>query len=122
MLLVLYDAPFLDFCLIWTAKKVSNLHCAETPQLARYFSKGLAVGDAPIFKGLCVCCARLLGGPTDRIVGSKVGAPIDRYGKKLVDARGAAHVHSASVSAPVLSICSRKRPLQRLLTTPKPID
>ena len=88
LLLVLYDSIFLDACLTWTAKKVSNLHCAETPQLARYFLKGLSVGDAPIFRGLCAFCARLLSGPTDRIVGSKVGPPIDRHGKRLVDARG----------------------------------
>ena len=56
LLLVLYDALFLDFCLNWTAKKVSNLHCAETPQLARYFLKGLSVGDSPIYKGPFLYC------------------------------------------------------------------
>ena len=41
LLLVLYDALFLDKCLDWTAKQVSNLHSGETPQIARYFLKGL---------------------------------------------------------------------------------
>ena len=41
LLLCLYDALFLDKCLDWTAKQVSNLHIGETPQIARYFLKGL---------------------------------------------------------------------------------
>ena len=41
LLLVLYDALFLDKCLDWTAKQVSNLHSGEAPQIARYFLKGL---------------------------------------------------------------------------------
>ena len=88
LLIVLYDALFLDKCLDWTAKQVSNLHNSETPQVARYFLKGLYVGDAPLFRGLCAFCARLLTGQNEVVTGSKPGPPIDRHGNKLVDARG----------------------------------
>ena len=94
LLLVLHDALFLDACLTWTANGVSNLHCSETLPLARYFLRGLSVGDAPIFRGLCAFCARLLGAPTDKIVGSKAGPPIDRHGAKLLDEFGAPDPHA----------------------------
>ena len=43
LLLVLFDALFLDMCQTWTERRVSNLHCSETIPLAKYFIKGLSV-------------------------------------------------------------------------------
>ena len=80
LLICLHDSLFLDKCLDWTAKQVSNLHSGETPQIARYFLKGLYVGDVPLFRGLCAFCARLLAGPDEQIAGSRAGPPIDRHG------------------------------------------
>ena len=53
MLLALWDALFLDQCESWTQQQVANLPADETPELAKWFLKGLAVGDAPIFDGMC---------------------------------------------------------------------
>ena len=88
LLLVLFDALFLDASLTWTARNVSNLHCSETLPIAKYFLKGLAIGDAPLFTGMCAFCARLL---PDKAVGSawKFGPPIDRHGQPAaLDERG----------------------------------
>ena len=87
LLLVLFDALFLDASLTWTTRNVSNLHCSETLPIARYFLKGLSVGDAPLFSGMCSFCARLL---PDKAVGSswKFGPPLDRHGQPALDERG----------------------------------
>ena len=53
LLLVLWDALMLTMCEGWTRKNVSNLHCCEVPQLARYFHLGLQVGSNPLFDGIC---------------------------------------------------------------------
>ena len=89
LLLVLFDALFLDSCLTWTARNVSNCHCSETLPLAKYFIQGLCVGDAPLFRGMCAFCARLLTGPAENIVGSKAGPPINRSGQRVLDQSGA---------------------------------
>ena len=54
MLLVLWDALFLDQCETWVQQEVTNLPADETPELARWFLKGLAVGDTPLFDGMCL--------------------------------------------------------------------
>ena len=87
-LLVLFDALFLDSCQTWTARKVSNLHCSETLPLAKYFMSGLAVGGAPLFRGMCAFCARLLTAPNESIVGWRTGPPIDRHGERSLDESG----------------------------------
>ena len=88
LLLVCFDALFLDSAITWTARSVSNLHCSETLPIAKYFIRGLAVGDRPLFNGMCAFCARLLTGSAERIVGWKVGPPIDRHGQPALDECG----------------------------------
>ena len=60
MLLALHDALFLDQSMHWSARHVSNTHASETLELARYFLRGLAVGDKLMFDGMCAMCASLL--------------------------------------------------------------
>ena len=88
LLLVCFDALFLDAALTWTARSVSNLHCSETLPIAKYFIRGLSVGDKPLFRGMCAYCARLLTAPSESIVGWKVGPPIDRHGQRALDENG----------------------------------
>ena len=52
MLLCLFDALFLTQCETWTESGVSNLPADETPELAKYFIKGLKVGEKPIFDAM----------------------------------------------------------------------
>ena len=52
MLLVLWDALFLDQCDTWSQREVANLPADEAPELAKWFLKGLAVGEKPIFDGM----------------------------------------------------------------------
>ena len=87
LLLVLFDALFLDASLTWTTRNVSNLHCSETLPIAKYFLNGLSVGDAPLFSGMCSFCARLL---PDKVAGSswKFGPPVDRHGQPALDGSG----------------------------------
>ena len=56
MLLCLFDALFLDQCETWSERGVSNLPADETPELARYFIKGLNVGTKPIFDAMRFSC------------------------------------------------------------------
>ena len=88
LLLVCFDALFLDAALTWTARNVSNLHCSETLPIAKYFMRGLAVGDKPLFNGMCAFCARLLTGSAEKMIGWKVGPPIDRHGQPALDESG----------------------------------
>ena len=53
LLLVLWDALFLDQCIRWTQQKVTNLSVDRTLELGRYFRLGLNVGEEGIFTGLC---------------------------------------------------------------------
>ena len=53
LLLVLWDALFLDQCIRWTQQKVTNLTVDRTLELGRYFRLGLEVGKEGIFTGLC---------------------------------------------------------------------
>ena len=49
MLLCLFDALFLTQCETWTESGVSNLPADETPELAKYFIRGLeSWGEAHI--------------------------------------------------------------------------
>ena len=93
LLLVLFDALFLDASLTWTARNVSNLHCSETLPIAKYFLRGLSVGDAPLFSGMCAFCARLL---PEKVLGSawKFGPPIDRHGQPALDESGSPDLHA----------------------------
>ena len=59
LLLVLFDALFLDASLTWMARNVLNLHRSETLPLAKYFLRGLSVGDAPFVKPHSGGCERV---------------------------------------------------------------
>ena len=50
--LVLWDALFLDQCEEWSQQEVANLPADEAPELGKWFLKGLAVGEKPIFDGM----------------------------------------------------------------------
>ena len=52
VLLALWDALFLDQCETWSQREVANLPADEAPELAKWFLKGLAVGERPIFDGM----------------------------------------------------------------------
>ena len=84
MLLALHDALWLDQCLFWTARGVSNLHYSETLPLAKYFVRGMAVGDKPMFDGMCAFCACLLVSKTSSAVydNRRWGPPMNRHGEK----------------------------------------
>ena len=56
MLLCLFDALFLTQCETWTESGVSNLPADETPELAKYFIRGLKVGEKPIFDAMRFSC------------------------------------------------------------------
>ena len=51
ILLCLFDALFLKQSDQWTIAGVANLKVDETPELARWFLRGQAVGSKPIFDG-----------------------------------------------------------------------
>ena len=53
VLLALWDALFLDQCEEWSQHEVANLPADEAPELAKWFLKGLAVGENPVFDGMC---------------------------------------------------------------------
>ena len=52
LLLCLWDALFLDQCETWSSQKVANLPQDQAPELAKWFMKGQAVGERPIFDGM----------------------------------------------------------------------
>ena len=52
VLLALWGALFLDQCEGWSRQEGANLPADEVPELAKWFLKGLAVGDKPIFDGM----------------------------------------------------------------------
>ncbi len=63
----------------------------ETPELAKWFMRGQAVGSKPIFDGICTMCGTLLCGPIDIIcaLSSKnAGPPISRDGAAVLNADG----------------------------------
>ena len=66
MLLVLWDALFLDQCIRWTQQKVTNLPVDHTLELGRYFRLGLNVGQEGIFTGLCAMHAAAIVGCLSR--------------------------------------------------------
>ena len=93
MLLCLFDALFLKQSEEWS--KVSNTPADETPELAKWFMKGQAVGSKPIFDGLCAQCGTLLHGligQNSALSNKVVASPIDRDGNLLIDEDGSPRV------------------------------
>ena len=62
LLLTLHDALFLQQATAWTRQGVANLAADDTLNLAHWFLKGQAVGNRPIFDGICAFCGALLHG------------------------------------------------------------
>ena len=52
LLLALWDALFLDQCVMWGKEEVANLSQDQAPELAKWLMKGHAVGERPIFDGM----------------------------------------------------------------------
>ena len=87
LLLALWDALFLDQCIGWSEQKVANLPHEQAPELGKWFMKGQAVGERPIFDGMCAMCGTLLYGEpnlnTSACSNKRFGPPVDRDGNKL---------------------------------------
>ena len=81
------DALFLDQCIGWSEQKVANLPHVQAPELGKWFMKGQAIGERPIFDGMCAMCGTLLHGEanlnTSACSNKRFGSPVDRDGNKL---------------------------------------
>ena len=91
MLLCLYDALFLKQAEEWSNRGVSNVPADETPELAKWFMKGQAVGSKPIFDGICSMCGTLLHGVVGQhsaLSNKVVAPPVDRDGNLLLNDDG----------------------------------
>ena len=90
-LLCFFDALFLKQSEEWSKRRVANVPADETPELAKWFMKGQAVGSKPIFDGICAQCGTLLHGLIGHhsaLSNKVIGPPIDRDGKVLFDEAG----------------------------------
>ena len=97
MLLCLYDALFLKQAEEWSNRGVSNVPADETPELAKWFMKGQAVGSKPIFDGICSMCGTLLHGVVGQhsaLSNKVVAPPIDRDGNLLLNDDGTPDVNA----------------------------
>ena len=97
MLLCLFDAMFLKQSELWSAMGVANTPADETPEIAKYFMKGQAVGAKPIFDGIRSQCGTLLHGflGNHSALSNKVaGPPLDRDGALLVEEDGSPKVNA----------------------------
>ena len=87
MLLCLFDALFLKQSEEWSKRRVANVPADETPELARWFMKGQAVGAKAICNGICAQCGCLLAGTAGHhsaLSNKMTGQPIDRDGNPLL--------------------------------------
>ena len=97
MLLCLFDALFLKQSEEWSNKQVANVPADETPELAKWFMKGQAIGAKPIFDGMCAQCGTLLHGTIGQhsaLSNKVVGPPIDRDGNMLLEPDGSPKTHA----------------------------
>ena len=97
MLLCLFDAMFLKQSELWSAMGVANTPADETPEIAKYFMKGIAVGAKSIFDAICSQCGTLLHGflGNHSALSNKVaGPPLDRDGALLVEEDGSPKVNA----------------------------
>ena len=91
MLLVLWDALFLQKAEQWTTNSVANLPAEETYDLARWFLRGQVDGAKPLFDGICSQCGALLYGviaQSSALSNKFTGPPTDRDGTTLIDDDG----------------------------------
>ena len=91
MLLVLWDALFLNQCETWTRQGVVNLPSDECFELARWFLRGQARSSKRLVDGLCAYCGALLHGAVNQgaaLSNKCTGAPVNRDGKELCHGDG----------------------------------
>ena len=97
LLLCMFDALSLKQSEEWSNKGGVNIPADETPELAKWFMKGQAVGSKPIFDGICSQCGTLLHGAVGQhsaLSNKVVGVPIDRDGNPALDPDGLADTHA----------------------------
>jgi len=83
MLLVLFDALFINQCIKWTKNDVANFQSTECMNLARWFLKGHQCCSKALFDGICAQCGSLLHGVVNQHTASSnkcTGDPINRDG------------------------------------------
>ena len=83
LLLCLFDALFLKQAEEWSNRGVANIPADETPELAKWFMRGQAVGAKAMCDGLCARCGNLLPGAAGHhsaLSNKSTEPPIDRDG------------------------------------------
>ena len=97
LLLTLWDALFLVQSEQWSERGVANIAVDETPELAKWFMRGQAVGSKPIFDGICAMCGTLLYGAIDvscALSNKSAGPPIHRDGTAVLSADGSVNTNA----------------------------
>ena len=91
MLLVLWDALFLEQCAKWTLDGVQNLPSDECLELARVFLRGQASSSKALLDGICAQCGALLHGACNQraaLSNKRSAPPSNRDGQPLYHADG----------------------------------
>jgi len=91
MLLVLFDALFLNQCIKWTGQRVANFQSTECMELARWFLRGHQCCSKALFDGICAQCGALLHGPSNQntaLSNKCTGPPINRDGNEIQNLDG----------------------------------
>ena len=86
----LWDVLCLAEASEWSDRRLDNLPAWETLELARWFLRGQAVGQKPLFDGLCGMCGALLHGDigAGSLSNKSAGPPCNRDGAPVVLADG----------------------------------
>ena len=91
MLLVLFDALFLNQCTKWTHNGVANFQSTECMELARWFLRGHQSSSKALFDGICSQCGSFLHGATNQntaLSNKCTGPPITRDGNEIKNPDG----------------------------------
>jgi len=86
MLLVLFDALFLNQCKRWTKNDVANFQSTECMELARWFLRGHQCSSKALFDGICSQCGSFLHGASNQnaaLSNKCTGPPINRDGNEI---------------------------------------
>jgi len=93
MLLVLFDALFLNQCVRWTKNGVANFQSTECTELARWFLRGHQCSSKALFDGICSQCGTFLHGACNQhtaLSNKCTGPPINRDGNAIRNPDGSA--------------------------------